>query len=108
MPQTFTPTSTNTSNNSTIWGNCIVKIRDLKISLTVNGEHSLVFKGDLEQYGFYDDVIANNTFQPNTCYNLNFTITDIAKDNGNNSIFNGAVTFNPTVADWTVDDMDLD
>ena len=68
----------------------------------------MLFRSDLLQYGFADGVISDNTFQPNKCYNLNFTITDIAKDINNELIFNGAVSFNPTVADWSTTDISLD
>ena len=104
LPQSFTPTSIDESDDATIWGNCTIKLTDIIIYLTVNDIKTEVFNGDLFQYGFADNVISDNEFLPNKCYNLNFTITDIAKDANNVSIFNGAVSFDPVVADWTTSD----
>ena len=107
LPQVFTATTVDPSDDATIWGNCTMKITDIIISLVTNDISTIVFSGDLQQFGFSDGVIANNTFLPNQCYLLNLTITDIAKDNNNSSIFNGAITFEPTLADWTTSDLEI-
>ena len=67
LPQSFTATTIDTSNNSTVWGNCIVKLTGIVITLTVNDVTTEVFNGDLIQYGFADNVISENKFLPNKC-----------------------------------------
>ena len=79
MPQTFTATSIDTSDDATIWGNCTVKLTNVVITLVTNNISTIIFSGDLQQYGFADGVITNNTFLPNQCYLLNFTITEDRK-----------------------------
>ena len=101
MPQEFTPTSIDSTNNSTVWGTCILWIEDIKVMLTVNDEVSTVFSGTLMPYGLKDDDIPDNTFLSNKQYNINFTITDVAHDSNDDPIFRGAVAFDVTLADWT-------
>ena len=101
MPQDFTPTTIDSTNNSTIWGNFIVTVVDAVVLLSVNDIKSTVFSGSLMPYGIRDSDIPNNTLLPNKQYNLNFTITDVAHDSNDDLIFRGAVAFDVTLADWT-------
>ena len=103
LPQTFTPTTVDSTTNETVLGSATVQISDLTINLTVNGNSSTVFSGNLLTYGFADGVIPDNSFYANRKYNLNFTITSIAKDSNSDNVFGGAVTFNPSVAEWATD-----
>lgn len=107
LPQSFTPTTVDESNEATIWGTCTLTLTDIIIYLTVNDVKTEVFNGDLFQYGFADNVISDNKFLPNKCYSLNFTINDLTKDTNNNLIFNGAVSFDPVFADWTTTEESL-
>ena len=95
MPQEFTTTADDSSD----YGNCTMQIIGLDIYLTVNGQTSTMFNGDLMEVGIPDGLITNNTFEVGKQYNIVLNISDLSKNSSGDLIFN-AVDFSVDVASW--------